>query len=330
MKVAINGFGRIGRAVLRAALEQDVDIAVINAVHGVEDAAYLLKHDSVYGSYSKKVSVAGKNLVIGKKKIKIIGERDLTKLPWKSLGVDVVVESTGAFRDPRESSKHLNSGAKYVLITAPAKKNKPDVTIVLGVNDKDLGTEKRIISIASCTTNCLAPLVKVLDDSFGVEVGFMTTVHAYTSSQSLVDNSAGKSTRGRAAAQNIVPTTTGATDAVTEVLPSMKGKLDGIALRVPVIDGSITDLVVKLKRKTSVREINSAFKFASKKMRGVLQYNEDSLVSTDVIGNSHSVVFNANDTKVNGDLVKVLAWYDNEFGYSSRVVDVVKLLKKWC
>lgn len=330
MRVAINGFGRIGRSVFKAALERKINIVAINAVHGPQDAAYLLEHDSVYGPYNKKVQLRGKDLLVNKKKIKILAEREISKLPWKKLKIDVVIESTGAFRAPKDAKKHLKAGAKYVLITAPAKNGKPDLTIVPGVNSDKLKKEHKIISVASCTTNCLAPLVKVLNDNFGVEKGFMTTVHAYTSSQSLVDNSANKPTRGRAAAQNIVPTTTGATDAVTEVLPEMKGKLDGMALRVPVVDGSITDFVAKLSKKANTNQVNKAFEKAAKtNMKSVLAYNTAPLVSTDIIGNPSSAIFNAKDTKVNGDLVKVLAWYDNEYGYSCRVVDVIKMLKKW-
>jgi glyceraldehyde-3-phosphate dehydrogenase type I len=346
MKVAINGFGRIGRLFFRNAFP-DLDIVAVNDVHGAKDAEYLLKYDSVYGRYGKKVEKKGKDLIVGGKKVVVLSERDPGKLPWKKMGVDVVIEATGAFREPKDACRHNNAGAKYVVITAPCKGGKPDLTIVPGVNDDQLKTvlgrsfdrpgvigrkkEHRILSVASCTTNCLAPLVKVLDESFGLKNGFMTTVHAYTSSQGLVDGSAKKPARGRAAAVNIVPTTTGATDAVVEVLPGMKGKLDGMAIRVPVTAGSLTALTVNLNTKTTVKGINNVFKkISSGKMKGILEYSDEPLVSSDIVGNSHSAIFDSLDTQVNGEMVKVLAWYDNEFGYSCRVVDVVNMLKKWC
>ena len=330
MRIAINGFGRIGRIVFKVMFERGMNVVAVNDVHGSEDAAYLLKYDSVYGKYGKSVVVKGKNIVVGGKKILILSEREPEKLPWKKLGVDVVVEATGAFRSPDEARRHIKAGAKYVLITAPVKEGKPDLTIVPGVNDEMLKKEHKLISVASCTTNCLAPMVKVLDDSFGLVKGFMTTVHAYTSSQGLVDGSARKPRRGRAAAVNIVPTTSGATDAVVEVLPKMKGKLNGVALRVPVSVGSLVDLVAELKDKADVKKINSAFqKAASGKMKGIIEYSDEELVSSDVIGNSHSTVFDSLDTQVNRNLVKVLAWYDNEWGYSNRVADVVKMLQRF-
>ena len=330
MRIAINGFGRIGRIVFKVMFERGMNVVAVNDVHGSEDAAYLLKYDSVYGKYGKSVVVKGKNIVVGGKKILILSEREPEKLPWKKLGVDVVVEATGAFRSPDEARRHIKAGAKYVLITAPVKEGKPDLTIVPGVNDEMLKKEHKLISVASCTTNCLAPMVKVLDDSFGLVKGFMTTVHAYTSSQGLVDGSARKPRRGRAAAVNIVPTTSGATDAVVEVLPKMKGKLNGVDLRVPVSVGSLVDLVAELKDKADVKKINSAFqKAASGKMKGIIEYSDEELVSSDVIGNSHSTVFDSLDTQVNRNLVKVLAWYDNEWGYSNRVADVVKMLQRF-
>ena len=330
MRIAINGFGRIGRIVFKVMFERGMNVVAVNDVHGSEDAAYLLKYDSVYGKYGKSVVVKGKNIVVGGKEILILSEREPEKLPWKKLGVDVVVEATGAFRSPDEARRHIKAGAKYVLITAPVKEGKPDLTIVPGVNDEMLKKEHKLISVASCTTNCLAPMVKVLDDSFGLVKGFMTTVHAYTSSQGLVDGSARKPRRGRAAAVNIVPTTSGATDAVVEVLPKMKGKLNGVALRVPVSVGSLVDLVAELKDKADVKKINSAFqKAASGKMKGIIEYSDEELVSSDVIGNPHSSVFDSLDTQVNGNLVKVLAWYDNEWGYSNRVADVVKMLQRF-
>jgi len=331
MNIAINGFGRIGRIVFRIAFDAGLNIVAVNDVHGAKDAAYLLKHDSVYGEYRRKIVQEGKNLSIGKHKIKILSEREPGKLPWKKLGVDVVIEATGAFREPKDAKKHLRAGAKYVIVTAPLKKGKADVTLVPGVNSDKLKEKDKLISIASCTTNCLAPMVKILNEKFGIERAFMTTVHAYTSSQALVDGGARKPARGRAAGLNIVPTTTGATKTVVEVLPEMRGKIDGIALRVPVASGSITELVVKVKRKASVASVNSEFKKAARgKMMGILEYNEEPLVSSDIIGNSSSAVFNALQTGVNGDLVRVFAWYDNEWGYSARVVDILKVLEKWC
>jgi len=328
MKIAINGFGRIGRAVFKIALEKGLDIVAINDLSSFENLIYLLKYDSVYGRYNKKIEVENGNLVIDRKKIKVIAEKDPSKLPWKKLGVDIVVESTGAFVKGRASEAHLKAGAKYVLVTAPIKEGKPDLTLVLGVNNNLLSKKTRLISVASCTTNCLAPLVKVLNDRFEIEKGFFTTIHAYTSSQSLVDISASKPMRGRAAALNIIPTTTGASEAVFEAIPEVKGKLSGMALRVPVACGSITDLTVKVKKKTSVEEVNKEFEKASKnKMKGILEYNAEPLVSSDIIGNPHSSILIPEETKVNENLVKVMAWYDNEWGYSNRVVDAIEMLK---
>ena len=331
MKVAINGFGRIGRLVFRIAIDSGVNVVAVNDIYGAKDATYLLRHDSVYGKYAKKVDVKGGDIIVNGKRIKVLQERDPGKLPWKKLGVDVVVEATGAFRSREGAGKHLSSGAKYVLITAPMKEGKADLTLVPGVNDKKLKKDNKIISIASCTTNCLAPMVKILNDNFGIENAFMTTVHAYTSSQSVVDGSARKVERGRAAAVNIVPTSTGASDAVIEAIPELKGKIDGMAMRVPVISGSITDLTARVNKNINVEKVNNAFKKASKEsMKGVLRYSEEVLVSSDIVGDSHSVIFNSGDTKVNGNLVKITGWYDNEYGYSSRVVDAIKMLKSWC
>ncbi|MFH1425468.1 MAG: type I glyceraldehyde-3-phosphate dehydrogenase [archaeon] len=327
MKIAVNGFGRIGRLVTRIAFQRGLDVVAVNDVHGAEDAAYLLKYDSTYGLFGKKVRDKGNELIVGGKKVRVLQERDPLKLPWKELGVDVVVEATGVFTKNREGEKHLKAGAKYVLVTAPAEK--VDATIVCGVNDDKLEKKHKLISIASCTTNCLAPMLKILNEDFGIEKGFMTTVHAYTSSQGLVDESARNPERGRAGALNIIPTTTGAMTAVFCVLPEMKGKLEGMALRVPVPVGSITDLTVELKKKVSVKSVNDLFRKASKrKMKGIVEYNDKHLVSSDIVGNPHSCIFNPEETKVNGNMVKVLAWYDNEWGYSNRVVDVVEMLEK--
>jgi glyceraldehyde 3-phosphate dehydrogenase len=330
MKIAINGFGRIGRAIFKIALEKGLDIPVINHPRGPEDAAYILKYDSVYGRYEKPVRPLKDAIQVGNKKIKILQERDPLKLPWKKEKIDVVIEATGAFRVPKEAAKHIKSGAKYIIITAPAKEGKPDITLVPGVNQNKLSKDHKIISVASCTTNCLAPMVKVLNDAFGIESALMTTVHAYTSSQALVDGSARKPTRGRAAALNIVPTTTGASEAVTEALPELKGKIQGMALRVPVACGSITDLVAKLKKPTSADQVNKAFMKASQTtMKGILTCNDEPLVSSDIVKTTHSSILNTNETKVSGDLVKIMAWYDNEWGYSHRVIDTIKMLGKW-
>ncbi|MBU0760427.1 MAG: type I glyceraldehyde-3-phosphate dehydrogenase [Nanoarchaeota archaeon] len=328
MNIAINGFGRIGRAIFKIALDKGLHIQAINHPKGPEDAAYLLKHDSVYGNYEKKVKPLKDAIQVGNKKIKILHERKPEKLPWKKLKVDVVVEATGAFRDPKDAAKHIKAGAKYVLLTAPAKEHKPDITIVPGVNHDQLKKSHKIISIASCTTNCLAPIVKILEDNFGIESAFMTTVHAYTSSQNLVDSSARKPVRGRAAALNIIPTTTGASEAVIEVMPELKGKIQGTAIRVPVACGSIIDLTAKLNKKTTAKEVNALFKkYSEGKMKTILSYTEEPLVSSDVIGTTYSAIFIPAETKVNKDLVKVLAWYDNEYGYSCRVVDVIGMLR---
>jgi glyceraldehyde 3-phosphate dehydrogenase len=328
VKIAINGFGRIGRRVFVEALRKGVKVVAINDIHGVKDAEYLLKYDSVYGNYPGKVSVQGNNLIVDGKKIVVLNEREPENLPWKKLGVDVVIESTGVFRDREGAGKHLKAGSKNVIVSAPMKDGNSDITVVPGVNHDKLKKSHEIISVASCTTNCTAPVVKILDDAFGIKNAFLTTVHAYTSSQALVDGSHKKPRRGRAAALNLVPTSTGAATAVIEAIPKMKGKLDGMAIRAPVPCGSIIDLTVQLKKKAGVEKINEAFKKSAKgKFKGVLEYSEDELVSSDIIGNTHSSIFDSKLTQIQGDFVKVFAWYDNETGYSSRVVDVVKMLK---
>ncbi|MBS3099179.1 type I glyceraldehyde-3-phosphate dehydrogenase [Candidatus Pacearchaeota archaeon] len=329
MKVGINGFGRIGRSVFKIAHDKKVDIAAVNDVHGAENSAYLLKYDSIYGRYKEKVAVIGKDLVVNGKRIKILTERDPNRLPWKEMGVDVVIEATGIFRDKIGAMAHIQAGAKYSIITAPAEA--PDITIVPGVNHEKLKKEYKVISVASCTTNCMVPMIKVLHDAFGIQQGFMTTIHGYTNDQNLHDGSHKKLRRGRAAALNMVPTTTGAAESVVAVMPELLGKIDGFAVRVPIAVGSLVDLVVVLKKKFDEKSINAVFKkAASGKMKGIIEYSEDELVSSDVIGNSHSCVFDALSTQKTGNLVKVLGWYDNEFGYSNRVVDVVSMLKKWC
>jgi glyceraldehyde 3-phosphate dehydrogenase len=276
MKIGINGFGRIGRAFLRIALDEGLDVVAVNDLHGVEDAIYLLKYDSVYGKYDKEVSNEGGELKVDGKKIKVLGEREPKKLPWKELGVDVVIESTGAFREVEKASWHLKAGAKKVLISAPCKG--PGLTIVPGVNDEKLRKEDDVISVASCTTNCLAPVAKIINDNFGIIEGDTTTVHAYTSSQELVDSSHKKPRRGRSAALNIVPTTSGASEAVELVLPELKGKIRSMAMRVPVPDGSVIDFVAEVEKPVGKEELNKVFKKAARgSMKGVIDYTEDEL-----------------------------------------------------
>ncbi len=325
VNVAINGFGRIGKVVLKLCLEKNINIVAINDLIPIENLAYLLKYDSVYGLYEKKVEIGKDFLKVDGKKIKIFNEPDPESIPWKKLKIDVVIESTGRFTDKEGAQKHLDAGAKKVLISAPAKS--PDVTIVLGVNENDLKKEHKIISMASCTTNCLAPIAKILSDDFGIKKGFMTTIHAYTNDQRILDTAHKKLRRGRAGAVNFIPTTSGATTAVAEVIPELKGKLDGLAIRAPISCGSIVDFVAELNKKTSVKEINNSIKkLASGKMKGILQYSKDEIVSSDVIKNSNSSIFDSTLTQVNENLVKVFAWYDNEYGYSCRLVDLVERL----
>lgn len=326
MRVAINGLGRIGRPVLKICLEKGIQVVAVNDLTNPKTLAYLMKYDSVYGNYNKNVEAGKDYLKISGKKIKVLSEGDPIKLPWKKLGVDIVIESTGVFASGKEASKHLKAGAKKVIISAPCKDNTK--TIILGVNDKTLGKKDKIISMASCTTNCLAPVAKVLQDEFSIKRGFMTTVHAYTNDQKILDLPHKKLRRSRAGAINIIPTTSGATTATCKIIPELKGKLDGLALRVPVACGSVVDFVVELNKGASVKQVNDAFKKAAKgKLKGILQYTEDELVSSDVIGNPYSAVVDGLSTQTQGTLVKVLAWYDNEYGYSCRMVDMLKLLK---
>ncbi|MBU0978178.1 MAG: aldehyde dehydrogenase, partial [Nanoarchaeota archaeon] len=281
--------------------------------------------DTVYGPFKGKVTRDKENIVIDGRKIKVISERDINKLPWKKLGVDVVIESTGVFRDRESASVHLRNGAKYVLITAPAKN--PDITIVPGVNHEKLKKEHKIISVASCTTNCLTPIVKVLHDKFKIKRALMTTVHAYTNDQSIHDEFHKKPRRGRAGALNMIPTTTGAAESVIEVMPDLLGKINGLAVRVPVACGSLVDIVAELSDEPTVKKVNDEFKNAAKgKMKGIIEYSEDELVSSDIISNPNSAIVDSLCTQTDGNLVKVLAWYDNEWGYSNRVIDVIKML----
>jgi len=330
IKVAINGFGRIGRNVFKIILERDnIDIVGINDLTNTKTLAHLLKYDSTQGRFNGDISFDDESIVVNGKKIKVSSERSPINIPW-STTPDVVVESTGIFRS-RESEKggygdHLQNGAKKVLLTVPAK-DQIDNMIVLGVNDDQLKPEDSCVSNASCTTNCLAPIVKVLNDNFGLENGFMTTVHSYTNDQMILDAPHSDLRRARSAAVSQIPTTTGAAVAVGKILPELKGKLDGMAVRVPTPTGSLVDLVANLKREVTIDEVNAAMKKAAEgPMKGVLEYTEDPIVSVDIIHNSHSSIFDALSTMVIGKTVKVLSWYDNEWGYSTRVVDLIEKL----
>ncbi len=322
-KVAINGFGRIGRLAFKVLLEKgNVDVIAINDLTDTKTLAHLLKYDSVHGRFNGSIEVTEDGFNVNGKAIKVTAERDPANLPWANLGIDTVLESTGFFVDKEGASKHLSAGAKRVVISAPAKGDIP--TVVLGVNDDILTGAETILSNASCTTNCLAPVAKVLNDKFGIDKGFITTIHAYTSDQRLQDSPHKDLRRARAAAINIVPTTTGAAKAVGLVLPDLKGKLDGNAVRVPTPTGSLTDLVCNLKTETTAEEINAAMKEAANgAMKGILEYTEDPIVSSDIVGNPHSSIFDSQMTSVNGNLVKVVSWYDNEAGYANRVADLI-------
>ena len=332
MKVAINGFGRIGRSVFRILDKSaDAEVVAINDVFDHDALRYLLNYDTVMGRFEGTSRLEGDDLVTAHGRTRMIREKDPLKLPWRDLNVDAVVESTGIFTTREQLSKHLEAGAKRVVLTVPAK-DAIDYTVVLGVNDDGLKPEHRMISNASCTTNCLAPLAKVLQDSFGIAEGVINTVHAYTNDQRLADVPHSDWRRSRAAAENIIPTSTGAAKAVGEVLPQLKGKLDGIAARVPVPDGSVVDLFVELEKRVTVADVHDAIKSAaeSKRMTGILQYVAQPVVSSDVIGNSHSSIFDAGFTSVTGGkYVKCLSWYDNEWGYSNRVCDLLNLITRW-
>ena len=331
MRVAINGFGRIGRSVFRILnTRDDVDVVAINDIFDKEALVYLLKYDTVMGRFPDNVNLDGDILMTSQQKVKLIGERVPADLPWDSMGVDVVVESTGIFRTRKQLDAHLSAGAKRVVLTVPAK-DEIDYTVVLGVNHDGLKPEHRIVSNASCTTNCLAPMAKVLHEAFGIELGVINTVHAYTNDQRLADVPHSDWRRSRAAAENVIPTTTGAARAVGKVLPELDGKLDGIAMRVPVPDGSVVDLNVLLEQSVSVEQVNDAVYSAadSGPVSNVLDYSTLPIVSTDIIGNQHSSIFDAPFTRViGGNFVKTLNWYDNEWGYSNRVVDLMDLLGK--
>jgi glyceraldehyde 3-phosphate dehydrogenase len=328
LKVAINGFGRIGRLTFKALLaEGNVDIVAINDLTDVKTLVHLLRYDSVHGRFQGDVSINEAGFTVNGNQVKVFAERDPGQLPWGDLGVDVVLESTGRFTDEAGAGKHLQAGARKVIISAPAKGN--IATVVLGVNEETLTCDEKIISNASCTTNCLAPMVKVLHQAFGVEQGFINTIHAYTQDQNLQDGPHSDLRRARAAALNIVPTSTGAAKAVGLVLPELKGKLDGISMRVPVPDGSVTDFTAILSREVSIEEINEAMrKAASGAMKGILYYTEDPIVSTDIVGDSHSCIFDSQLTMASGRLVKVVGWYDNEAGYSARTADLITRVGK--
>jgi glyceraldehyde 3-phosphate dehydrogenase len=328
IKVGINGFGRIGRNILRAALaHHDVDIVAVNDITDTATLAHLLKYDSVLGNLDVPVSASGDTIKVGSDQFKVFAQKDPAQLPWKDLGVDIVFESTGRFTKRDDAAKHLAAGARKVVITAPA--TNPDVTVVLGVNDEAYDTSKHhIISNASCTTNCIAPLAKVLHESFGIKKAWMTTVHAYTNDQNLLDLPHKDLRRARAAAMSIIPTTTGAAKAVGEVMPALKGKIDGISMRVPTPNVSVVDLAALMETPATADEVNAALKGASEgALQGIMQFVTEPLVSIDFRGNSHSSIVDAAYTKVmDGDFVKVMAWYDNEWGYSSRCVDLLKKL----
>jgi glyceraldehyde 3-phosphate dehydrogenase len=324
IKVAINGFGRIGRLTFKSLLTRnDVEVVAINDLTDTKTLAHLLKYDSVHGRFDGEVSASADGIIVNGKEIRIYAEREPKNLPWGKLGVDVVLESTGRFVDEKGAGGHLEAGAKKVVISAPAKGNIP--TVVLGVNAEILTGSETIVSNASCTTNCLAPMAKVLDDNFGIEKGYITTVHAYTADQNLQDAPHSDLRRARAAAYSIVPTSTGAAKAVGLVLPHLNGKLDGVAMRVPIPDGSMTDLTVVLKNPATAAEINAAMKKAAEgPMKGILEYTEDEIVSIDIVGNTHSCIFDSGLTSANGTLVKVIGWYDNEAGYSTRAADLIE------
>ncbi len=329
IRVGINGFGRIGRLVFRVLQKREgVEVVAINDLTDAKTLAHLLKYDSVHGKYDGEISSTNDAIVVNGKEIPIYAEKDPAQLPWKALNVEYVVEATGVFRKRDQIAKHLEAGAKKVILTVPAK-DEIDNTIVLGVNDEELRADDKIVSNASCTTNCLAPVAKVLNDEFGIVKGLMTTIHSYTNDQRILDFPHSDLRRARSAAVSIIPTTTGAAAAVGKVIPALKGKLDGMAMRVPTPDGSLVDLVVELEKNVTKDEVNAVMKKASEgKLKGIIEYCEDPIVSVDVIGNSYSSIFDSGCTMVNGNIVKVLSWYDNEWGYSVRVVDLLIKMAK--
>jgi len=329
MRVAINGFGRIGRSVFRI-LDQnkDIEVIAINDLSNQESLAYLLKYDTIMGRFSGNVNIEKDILHTDNESVQMLSERDPAKLPWEDLNIDIVIESTGVFRTCSALETHLKAGAKKVILTVPAK-DKIDNTVVVGVNEDTLKKEHRIVSNASCTTNCLAPMAKILDESFGIKQGVMNTVHAYTNDQRLADVPHSDLSRSRAAAENIIPTSTGAARAVGMVLPELNGKLDGIASRVPVPDGSVVDLFIELEKEVTVQDIHDAVKVAAEteRMKNILYYSDSHIVSSDIIGNPYSSIYDSKCTKVvSGKYVRTINWYDNEWGYSNRVVDLIRLM----
>ena len=327
--IGINGFGRIGRSILRIIIESnsDLNVIAINDLGDRENLVYLFKHDSIMGVLDMHVELKDDDLIVGDRSIKLISHSDPATIPWNDLGVELVVESTGFFRDKESLEKHINSGAKKVILTVPPK-DEIDATVVLGVNDDSLSDDDNLISNASCTTNCLAPIAKVLNDNFKIKSGLMTTVHAYTNDQALAETTHSDFRRGRSATQNIIPTSTGAAKAVGMVLPELNGKLDGMAMRVPVPNGSVVDLVVEVEKSVTIEDVNKAVqKAAQNELKGILEYSEIPLVSTDILKNSHSSIYDASSTQIiNKNHIKVVCWYDNEWGYSNRVVDLLKKL----
>jgi len=334
--IAVNGFGRIGRGFLRSALNNNnfcnnFNIVAINDITDIQTLAHLLKYDSIFGKYPKNIVIEKDNLIIDSHKIKILAERDPEKLPWKDLNVQIVLESTGFFTKNDQASKHIIAGAKRVIISAPS--NDPDVTLVLGVNEEEYDSTKHfVISMASCTTNCLAPVIKIINNEFGIEKGFLTTTHAYTSDQKLHDTPHKDLRRARASNLSIIPTTTGAAKSIGEVIPDVNGKLDGLALRVPVPVGSINDITLLLNNDVKIEQINNVLKkSANNELKGILEYTEEPIVSSDVIGNSHSSIIDGLSTNVignQGKLIKIMAWYDNESGFSNRLVDIIQYISK--
>jgi len=326
VRVAINGFGRIGRLAFRELTEKsNVEVVAINDLTDLTTLAHLLKFDSVHGKFGHEVKIENNSLFVNDKEVKVFSEPSPSKLPWGELAVDIVIECTGRFLTQESAEQHLNAGAGKVVLSAPAK---DDIkTVVLGVNEESLTKDDLIVSNASCTTNCLAPMVKVLDEAFGIEKGYISTIHAYTADQNLQDAPHKDLRRARAAAMSIIPTTTGAASAVGKVLPSMLGKLDGIALRVPIPDGSLTDFTAVLNKEVTKEQVNEAFKNAAQnQLKGILEYSTDPLVSIDIVGNSHSCILDSQLTSANGNLVKIVGWYDNEFGYSTRITELAMLM----
>jgi len=329
MKIAINGFGRIGRTFLRASMEKKAkfDIVAINDLTDSKTLAHLLKYDSIYGKFSGEIKYNSDFISVDGKKINVFNEKNPENLPWNKLGIDIVIESTGVFTEREDAEKHIKSGAKKIVISAPGKN--PDITIIMGINEKKYDKNKhKIISNSSCTTNCLAPMIKVLKDNFGIKKAFMSTIHAYTNDQRILDLPHKDLRRARAAGLSIIPTSTGAAKSIIEIFPDMVGKIDALAFRVPVPVGSLVDLNVELENKVTKETVNDAFRVAARKIPDIIEYSEEPLVSTDIIGNPHSCIFDSLSTMIlNDNFVKVLGWYDNEWGYSCRLVDVVEYVK---